>query len=648
MNKNIIIDFEPISRRVFLSGRKTAFELLHEIGISIKSFCGGKGSCGKCKVLVEKGLEYTNQSTASEKKNLSVEELKDGWRLACQCVINGEINANTIKGPQKVRIYLPDELLLEDFNILTSGINREIKINPTIKKIYIKVDEPSLESPLPDLERILASLIRKSSLKTLKEINVASLRKIPSILRKNNHEITLSIWNDCEIIDCEGGNTTEDNYGIAFDIGTTTIVGYLINLEDGKIRAIGSRLNPQTAFGEDVIARIYYGIEKKKGLALMKDAVDKALNDIIHETCSVVGILSSQIYEASVVGNPVMHHIFLGVDPIHIGRSPYVPVFKSDLNIKAREINLNICPFGNVYIAPLIAGFVGADTMGVMISSEIEQEEDLTLAIDIGTNGEIIVGNQKNIITSSCAAGSALEGAHIKNGMRAAAGAIDTVKIDPRTYEVDYTTIYNKNPIGICGSGLIDLIAELLKVKLLTRSGNFNKEFLNTGHFVETENGAEFVVVKKKHTNLKKAITISLDDVRQIQMAKGAFYSGAKIILNYLNQLEESKANIEQIFLAGAFGNYISKENARFIGMIPDIPIEKIFQIGNAAGIGAQYLLINKDLRKKALNLSKQVKYLELASRAEFQREFAEAMYFPHFNLNNFKSLREYIKIPKR
>jgi uncharacterized 2Fe-2S/4Fe-4S cluster protein (DUF4445 family) len=287
--------------------------------------------------------------------------------------------------------------------------------------------------------------------------------------------------------------------------------------------------------------------------------------------------------------------------------------------------------------------------MGVILSSNIEKETDLTLAIDIGTNGELIIGNQEILATGSCAAGSALEGAHIKDGMRAAAGAIERIKIDPDTFEISYNTIKNKKPIGICGSGLVDVISEMLKAKILTRSGNFNQSLLNTERLIKRDNKLEFIIAKKEETSIDREISLSQNDIRQLQMAKAAFYSGMRIILKELRSFrDDMDLEIKQIFLAGAFGNYIDKENAKFIGMIPDIPNEKIFQIGNAAGTGAQICLLSRDFRKIALELLERIKYVEIATKKSFQREYAEAMYFPHLNLEYFPSLKEYNNIPKR
>ncbi|MCK4687464.1 MAG: DUF4445 domain-containing protein [Candidatus Lokiarchaeota archaeon] len=626
---------------------KPIYDLLLKLNLPIRSICGGLGTCGKCKVLIQKGSEYLNQITNAEKKFLSNEDLESGYRLACQTKINDKyIDMLQELKPPQFRIFLPSELLFEDFNILTFGIRKETILNPAIKKFFLDIKKPTLDEPIPDFERVIAEIIAKDN--TIKEdqieIDFNLINKLPNILRENNHKITLTLWNDNEIIECEPSDTTENNYGIAFDIGTTTIVGYLINLDNGKVYSLASKLNSQTAYGEDVITRLSFIKNDENGLQKLNLAVLNDLNNIISKVCEKSKIKSSQIYEATIVGNSVMHHIFLNLDPINIGLSPYIPVIQKGMNIKARTLNLKISKNGYVYTVPIIAGFVGADTVGVILSSNINSQKDLTLAIDIGTNGEIILGNRKFLATGSCAAGSALEGAHISDGMRAAAGAIDTIKIDPQNFDVSYSTIKNKKPIGICGSGLVDAIAEMLRSKILTRSGNFNKEFIDQERILKRNNNIEFIIAKREETTIGKEIKISQNDIRQIQMAKAAFYSGTRLILKHL----DTKLEIKRVFLAGAFGNYINKYNAKFIGMIPDISDENIFQIGNAAGTGAQSLLLNKDLREKVKKLLKKIQYIEIATKEEFQKEFTNAMYFPHFNLELFPTLKEYNNIPKR
>lgn len=651
-NSPIIIDFEPISRRLHYKKNETIYQLLVNSGIRVRSLCGGNGACGKCKLLVQKGNNYLNSPTESEKELLTTEEISGNFRLACQCyIVEDQIDLIKNHPQSQIRVFLPQEFLIEDFKILTSGLNKGINLNPNIKKVFIEVDKPSLKAPIPDLERLVTAFlstteINKDQLEP--SFDFETLKKIPLALRKDNHRITLTLYEDNKIIDCEAGNKVANGYGIAFDIGTTTLVGYLINLSNGKIYSIASALNPQTAYGEDVVSRITYINNNKDGLLKLNTVVLDALNLIIKETCAEAKISPSQIYEATVVGNSVMHHIFLNINPTYIGLSPYVPAFKKDLNVQAKKINLNINQGGYAYILPLIAGYVGADTMGVILSSEIDNESDLTLAIDVGTNGEIIVGNKDVLATGSCAAGSALEGAHIKNGMRAAAGAIDAIKIDPTDFSIKYTTINNKKPIGICGSGIIDAAAEMLKSKILTRSGVFNKQFTDHENFIKKDKNIEFILVKKDQTSIKRDITISQNDIRELQMAKAAFYSGTRIILNHLNQEDDLELKIKQIYLAGAFGNYINKSNAKFIGMIPDISDEFIYQIGNAAGIGAQNCLLNINLRDKARKLIEKINYVEIAIAPEFQKEYAQAMYFPHLNLEHFPSLTQYNDISKR
>lgn len=649
VNYDIILDLEPISRRFYFPKEKSFYQFLIDSGIQINTLCGGKGTCGKCRLQVKKGIEFLNKPSQSETELLGKDKLKENWRLACQTKIAPEKRKLLEKSPSlHLTIFLPEELLIEDFKILTNGVKKEILLIPNVKKVSITPEKPSLDNPIPDLERILISLPNHQTHERNYEIEYEVLKKIPTLIRQKFNEFTITIINDSRLVQIETGNKTEENYGVAFDIGTTTIVGYLINLNTGITHAISSMLNPQTAYGEDIITRITFVKDNENGLELLNHIVIEALNNIINKLCFKAKIKPSSIYEITVVGNSVMHHLFLGISPINIGLSPFIPVVQQGLNLSPMKLNLKSYPYGNVYTAPLIAGFVGGDTIGVILSSKIDEESELTLALDIGTNGEIIIGNDNILATGSCAAGSALEGAHIKDGMRAAGGAIDTVKIDPNNLEVSFTTIKNKKPIGICGSGLIDTVAELLKSRVITRSGNFNKDLIGTDSYLQKDGKLEFIISNKNQTAINREITISQKDIREVQMAKAAFFSGTSLIMKYLREKYEYNYEIKQIFLAGAFGNYINKENAKFIGMIPDIPSERIFQIGNAAGIGAKNCLLNKELRNKAHRLLERIDYFEIALDKNFQREYAEAMYFPHLDLDLFPNLEDYKNIPRR
>ncbi|MFW9770956.1 MAG: ASKHA domain-containing protein [Candidatus Thorarchaeota archaeon] len=649
-NNKIVMDLEPISRRLHCSIEKSIYQMIIDSGIQIRTLCGGKGTCGKCKLQIQKGQRFFNSPSQTEIEILK-DGLKENWRLACQLKINSEKIEliNESKSPQ-FTVFLPDELLIEDFKILTSGITRKIKLHPNIQKVYVRVERPTLNRPIPYLERVFKALNNLPFIIKLNEKNIDlnALKTLDCLINDDCYDFTITFLNKSKIIHFEPGDKTEENFGVAFDIGTTTIVGYLINLKDGKTYAVASMLNPQTAYGEDLITRITFIKDHKEGLKKLNSIVIDALNKLIDKLCFKAKIYPAQIFEITIVGNSVMHHIFLGLNPRSIGVSPYVPVLQQELNLTPYELNLKSFPQGNIYILPLIAGFVGADTVGVIVSSGIDEEADLTLALDIGTNGELVIGNKNVLITGSCAAGSALEGAHIKDGMRAAGGAIDTIKINPKTLDVSFTTIKNKQPIGICGSGLIDAVAELLKSKILTRSGNFNKDFIQKDRFQTIEGKIEFIIAYKNETSNGREITLSQKDIREIQMAKAAFFSGTRVILDYLRTKYKKECEISQIFLAGAFGNYINKENAKFIGMIPDISLDKIYQIGNAAGTGAKNCLINKALRTKAQNLLKNINYVEIALEKNFQKEYAEAMYFPHMNLNLFPSLETYKSLPIR
>jgi len=647
-NNDIIVDLEPLSRRIHFSKEKTIYQMIIDSGIQIRTLCGGNGTCGKCKLKIQKGEVFFNSPSQSETKILNQHELNEKLRLACQLKISPD-KLELIKKsqPPQITIFLPEELLIEDFKILTSGITKEIELSPNIQKVHIKVKQATLDNPIPHIDRILLALTKQNKMKYY-NVDLEVLKNLPLLMREDYNDLVITLLNEHKIIHCELGATIEETYGLAFDIGTTTIVGYLINLQNGKTYEVASILNPQTAYGEDVVTRITFIKNNEEGLKTLNSVVVEALNKLILKLCNKAKIDPYQIFEVSIVGNSVMHHIFLGISPISIGLSPYVPVIKQGLNLSPCDLNLNTFPQGNVYVLPLIAGFVGADTVGVILSSGIDKESDLTLALDIGTNGEIIIGNRKVLVTASCAAGSALEGAHIKDGMRASGGAIDSIKIDPETFDISFTTIKNKKPFGICGSGLVDAVAELLKTKVLTRSGNFNKDLIETDRFQRRDGKLEYIIAYKNETSNGREITLSQKDIREIQMAKAAFFSGTKLIMDYLEKKYNQKCKILQIFLAGAFGNYINKESAKFIGMIPDISSDKIFQIGNAAGIGAKNCLINKNLRVKAHDMLKTIDYLEIALDPNFQREYAEAMYFPHFNLNLFPSLEAYKSLPMR
>lgn len=625
------IIFEPISKRLDVPEGISIHEASRQLGNIITSLCGGKKKCGKCKIQVVKSKKPIPPPSPEEVKILPATDIERGIRLACCVPVVGDM-----------RVFIPEEARVKAAKILEDGTSVEVKLLPAVQKEIIQVEEPRLERIKSDLQRLLDRLPGAS------QFSLDLLRQLPKVLRECKHQITVTRL-DSKILSIQSGDTTQQFYGLAVDIGTTTVVGYLINLRVGQIAAIHSILNPQTAHGEDVVTRLDYST-KDTGLDQLQGLIRDGINSIIEQVCRKAGVESQNIAEITIVGNTAMHHLFLGLDARNLAVAPFPPVVQQSLDVPAGELKLHVPTGCNVHLLPNIAGYVGADTSGVILAAALEQQEKFTLTIDIGTNGELVLGDKIQLAAGSCAAGSALEGAQIGSGMRAAAGAIERVQINPDTLDVNYTTIEGEPPIGICGSGIIDLVAELLRSKILTLSGRFNfKSTLAVERgLLQKKNGDwEFLLAPKDFTGVGRDIIVTQEDIRQVQLAKAAFYAGSILLLNSFSRVP---ADIEQLFLAGAFGSYIDKRNARFIGMIPEVELDKIFQIGNAAGVGSRYALINREMRAKIDEIIKRVRYVELTTCPEFANEYARAMYFPHFDIKHrFPRLeKEFIELPKR
>jgi uncharacterized 2Fe-2S/4Fe-4S cluster protein (DUF4445 family) len=425
----------------------------------------------------------------------------------------------------------------------------------------------------------------------------------------------------------------EETYGLAIDVGSTTVAGYLCSLKTGKLIAAGSLMNPQVAYGDDVIARISYVTDHPDGMKTMRGAIVEGLNHLIRTVAADAGLSPADILEITLVGNTAMHHLFLGIDPRPLGVSPFTPAVHHSLDIKARDLGLTAHPAANVHILPIEAGFVGADNVGVLIAEEPYRRKEMVLIIDVGTNGEMIMGNREKLLCASCATGPALEGAHIRFGMRAAPGAIERIRIDPETLEVSFKIIGEEHwrpevPItgvkGICGSGIIDGVAELYRAGIIDRSGRFRTDHA-TPRLRLIDGKPEFVIAWPEETSLQGAITISQQDVRNVQLAKGALYAGAKLMMKKLGIVK-----LDRVILAGAFGSYIDKTEAMILGMFPDCDLDCVSSVGNAAGDGARIALLNRDKRREADEMAGRVEYLELTLSLDFQEEFMAAMFIPH------------------
>ena len=621
----IEVTFFPYKKNIKVPKGTTVLEALERAGINIDTPCGGKGACGKCKVLV---VEGTTAASSLEKNILSEEEIKKGFRLACQTKL---FKDTTIEIPLEIKLDF-EKVYSINLKGDINHIENNFILDPNFKKIFLDLRGPSLEDQRSDWKRIKDGLSLKKigNISNLK-IPVEILKKIPNLIRKAGFKVTVTILNN-EIIDIENGDTTKSSYGIAFDIGTTTVAGYLIDLKTGREISAIAKTNPQITYGEDVISRIEFVQRQKNGLEKLQKEIVNTLNEIIKETTQKAEIGKNNIYETVIVGNTCMHHLFLGLNPTNLAPSPYIPVIKENLRLKAKDIpGLSLNPTANIYVLPNISAFIGADIVGGILSTSMWRENKTVLFVDLGTNGEIVLASRERLWACSTAAGPAFEGSRISSGMRAAEGAVSKVKITNNF--VNWQVINHNKAKGICGSGLIDLVAEMFKLGLIDKSGKLisredcpseiSEEIKK--RIIREKGGNKFLLVKSDETITGKSIYLTQKDVREVQLAKAAVYAGVKILLKEVNISPE---DIHKVLLAGAFGNFINKESARRIGLIPYLPLKKIKFIGNAAGMGAKIALLSKRMRQVAQEISVKVRYLELSSRPDFQDEFIKAMYF--------------------
>jgi uncharacterized 2Fe-2S/4Fe-4S cluster protein (DUF4445 family) len=624
------IVFQPSGLRGKVEDGTTVLNAARQLGAGLESVCGGKGTCGKCKIRIEEGnfAKYGIHSavaavTSKEEVNakfLNKQQLQQHYRLACQTRIHGD-----------VVIFVPEESRKGQQVVRKEATDRQIKLNPAVKRYYIELKAATLDDATGDFERIVAELQTRYKLGKL-TIDYPVLLKLQNTVRQGDWNVTISVWQDREIVDVQAGQV-KYGYGLAVDIGTTTMAGYLCNLTTGEVLATEAMMNPQVAYGEDVMSRIGYATKEKGGLKRLNDAVIKGLNEIAAGVCQKVGIKRTDIVDMAVVGNTCIHHLFLKIDPRYLGKAPFPPAIHHSVDVKARDMGLKVASGAYVHVLPNEAGFVGADNVGVLIAEEPYNQDEMLLIIDIGTNGELILGNRHRLLSSSCATGPAFEGAEIRHGMRAAAGAIEKVIIDPGTKEVQFKVIGNDKwnsenkkigARGICGSGIFDIAAQVFLTGIIDKSGRFDMQ-VQSPRLRQGDAGPEFVIAWAKETAIDHDIVICQKDIRAIQLAKGAMYSGAKIMMNRIGV----KA-VDRVILAGAFGSYIDKTSAAVIGLFPDCDRQKVYAVGNAAGDGARIALLNKDKREEADYWARRVEYVELTLEPDFNRIFTQALSFPH------------------
>lgn len=656
MVRNFKVIFQPAGRRGEIEEGTTILKAAQQLGVDLEALCGDKKVCGKCKVRIEEGyFEKDNlesgmshitplEPTTDELKHIKPED-GPGIRLACSCEIHGDL-----------KVFVPERSRAGKQVVRKAAKDLTISLDPAVKKYTLTLTPPTLhDMTTGDYERIADAMEKNYGLKGLK-FDYMTLMHTQDALREGEWTVTVTVWMDKEIVKVEPGHV-DVCYGLAVDIGTTTCVGYLCDLSTGRVINTESMMNPQVPYGEDVMSRITYAMTNPAGLETMKNAIITGLNEIIEKVVSEVRKNGSHpgyaIDDLTIVFNTAMHHIFLGMNPTYIGRSPFIPAVQRSLNIKARDLGLRINPGSYIHVLPIEAGFVGADNVGVLIAQEPYNQDEHVLIIDIGTNGELLLGNKDRVCSTSCATGPAFEGAQIKFGMRAAPGAIEKVKIDYETKDPQYkvigkadwhTHIEGKiNAKGICGSAIIDVIAEMCKAGIIDKTGKFVMD-LNTNRVRKNAEGKpEYVLAWADETSINTDITVTQGDVRALQLAKGALYCGAKLMMKKMG-IEK----LDRVELAGAFGSHIDREASLTLGMFPDVPIDKVVVVGNAAGDGARMALLNKGKRLEADERARWVEFVEIATDPTFEKEFMQAMHIPHMKdkYPNLKAMLEEQKAP--
>ena len=625
--------FQPSGRRGKVRKGVTLLEAAQELGEEIESVCGGARVCGKCKVKIEEGffekfgihssMEHLSPLSDEERRRIKDKDLQENLRLACRAVVQGDL-----------LVFVPEESRGARQVVLEIGKERVFNLDPAVKKYYVELEPATLVDHRDDVTRLREELAARFPLPDTLAVDYLVLLNLPEVIRQGEWKLTATVWNDREIIRVEPG-LAEGVYGVAIDVGTTTVAAYLCDLRRGRVVGTESMMNPQVRYGEDVLSRITYAMMQEDGLDKMHRAIVEGVNTLVARLAQRAGLTPGDVAEMVLVFNTAMHHILLRIDPKYLGRSPFIPAVKEPLDVKARDLGIAINPSGYVHVLPIEAGFVGADNVAVLIAEEpYRQDEEIRLIIDIGTNGEIDLGNRKRLLCTSCATGPALEGAQIKFGMRAAPGAIEKVRIDPATLEVSYKVIgqeqwfpelANPGARGICGSGIIDAVAEMFKAGIITRSGRFNPKIQHPRLRTGEDGKPEFVLAWARETAVGKDLTMTIGDVRAVQLAKAALYVGARILMQKLGV-----ERVDRVTLAGAFGSYIDKESAMVIGMIPDCDLERVQAVGNAAGDGAKIALFDRGKRAEAREVARSVEFIETAIEPDFQEKFAAAMAFPH------------------
>jgi uncharacterized 2Fe-2S/4Fe-4S cluster protein (DUF4445 family) len=633
------VKFLPHEKEVPVEDDETLIRAAMDAGVHINASCGGEGVCGKCRVLIEEG-EVEGGIT----EKLSTEDVEKGYRLACQAKVKSDL---------QVRVPIESEIDKSVLNLLATPRKtakiREINLEdlkekglfiPPVEKKYLELPEPSNEDNVADVSRIVQNLRHTHGEHRL-EFDLSVIRKIPDTLREADFKVTVNIARSVRdegknrIINIEAGDTTDRNYAIAIDIGTTTVYGQMVDLISGEVLAQYGDFNLQMSYGEDIITRIVYA-EKGDGLEVLHQKVTETINGIIEKISKKSRIELDEVSTITLAGNTTMTQLFLKVNPRYIRRSPFVPAATLYPPFKAADIGLNLPDHVTALVYPQVSSYVGGDIVAGVMGSGMAHEDELTLYMDIGTNAEIVIGNKDWLICAACSAGPAFEGGGIKLGMRAARGAIEDFSIDPITLEPMNITIGNERPKGICGSGLITAVATMFEMGIINNRGKFNTD-LDTPRIRESEDGHEYVLAWKDMTSIDRDVVLTEIDIDNLIRAKGAMYAGC---MTLLKEIGLSIHDIERIILSGGFGSYIDLEKTIVIGLLPEIDPEKVTFIGNGSLLGARMSALTNRIRSDVTDTLSRMTNFELSETSSYMDNFMAALFLPHTDLELFPNLK--------
>jgi len=604
--ETVQIQFQPVGKRVGVSKGMRLIDAARQAGIDLASACGGEGNCGQCQVVVLQG--QVTLPTPDEEFILDDLERSSGLRLAC-----------STKALSDLTIQIPRSSLVTGQRLQIESNLREITVDPFVHAYQMELQPANLSDVRSDLTRCTDALCQDYDLcDAFASLEV--IRTLSPILRQNEWRISLFVRQH-EIVGA--GPYGSRPYGFAVDLGTTKIAAYLLDLESGEVLSSKGAPNPQIGYGEDVISRLNHVHRTQEGGRVLAEKVRQTLDELLGEMVNEAGISRAHVVDACIVGNTAMIHLLLRLPIRQLATAPYVAAASAGLNVRASDLDLEMAPCANVYIPPTIGGFVGSDHIAMVLASDLDQSDKITLGVDIGTNTEISIRKPglPFLTAASCASGPAFEGAHISDGMRAASGAIEKVRINGDRIEL--TTIDDEPPAGLCGSGIIDLIAELHKSGLINDRGRFQRQRPNVRN---DGKGAEFSLVPQEKSGTGREIIVTQEDVNEIQLAKGAIHAGLSILMELTGTAPEE---VEEVIIAGAFGSFLNVKSAIAMGLFPELPNAQYRQVGNAAAIGAQWMLKSRAARQRAEQIAKHVHYSELTTYPKFSRQFALGMLFP-------------------